>query len=94
MAFARLQCMVKESNGGRANRRVPEQALPAQDYARESVELVSQTQDRRLLARVHVWYGRTFSNAFFNDLQVDAFPEAESPPRYPGTLESRELSSS
>ena len=67
MASARnLQCMVEESMVEEQIEGFAEHALAAQDYARESVELASQTQDRRLLARVHVWYGLTLSNTFFN----------------------------
>ena len=67
MASARnLQCMVEETMVEEQIEGFAEHALAAQDYARESVELASQTQDRRLLARVHVWCGLTLSNTFFN----------------------------
>jgi tetratricopeptide (TPR) repeat protein len=39
-------------------------ALAAQDYAGEAVQLASHTQDRRLLAWVHTWYGLTLSSTF------------------------------
>ncbi len=68
MASARkIQCMVE-------NARVEEEvdgwahnAVSAQDYAGDAVELAEHTQDRRLLATVYTWYGLTMSNAFFGD---------------------------
>jgi tetratricopeptide (TPR) repeat protein len=60
-----LQCMIE-------NARVEEQvdgwinhAVASQDYAREAVELASNTQNRRLLAIVHIWQGLTLSNSFY-----------------------------
>jgi hypothetical protein len=67
MSSARnLQCMVEEATVEEEIEGWADHALAAQDYAREAVELASGTQDRRLLARVHIWYGLTLSNAFFN----------------------------
>ena len=67
MASARnLQCMVEEATVEEEIEGWADHALAARDYAREAVELASQTQERRLLARVHIWYGLTLSNAFFN----------------------------
>jgi tetratricopeptide (TPR) repeat protein len=67
MATARnLQSIVEEATVEEEIEGWADHALAAQDYAREAVELASHTQDRRLLARVHTWYGLTLSNAFSN----------------------------
>ncbi len=68
MASARnLQCMVEEATVEEEIDGWADHALASQDYAREAVELAGHTQDRRLLARVHTWYGLTLSNAFSNE---------------------------
>jgi tetratricopeptide (TPR) repeat protein len=60
-----LQCMI-------ANARVEDEiegwtdhAVASQDYARDAVELATNTQNRRLMAVVYTWYGLTCSNGFF-----------------------------
>lgn len=71
MARARiLQCMVEEA---RFEEQIEDAEEPeaharrAHEFAGEAVELARQTQNRRLLARAHVWRGLTFSNEFFNN---------------------------
>jgi hypothetical protein len=67
MASARnLQCMVEEAMVEEEIEGCAEHALAAQDYAREAVELANRTQNPRLLAKVHTWYGLTLSNAILN----------------------------
>jgi len=71
MARARiLQCMIENARfeeqieeGSHLHRH----AQRAGDYAREALEIASQTQNQRLLARAHVWQGLTYANAFFNN---------------------------
>jgi len=67
MASARnLQCMVENASVEEEIEGWAEHAVASQDFARDAVELASNTQDRRLLASVYTWYGLTLSNAFFN----------------------------
>jgi tetratricopeptide (TPR) repeat protein len=69
MASARnLQGMVVEEAtlDGEIIEACADHALAAQDYAGEAVELASHTQDRRLLAWAHTWYGLTLSSTFAN----------------------------
>lgn len=72
MARARLlQCIVenaKVEEGIEGDPRPHAQA--ALDYIRDAVELARSTQNRRLLARVHTWYGLTLSNEYFNDVEA------------------------
>ena len=71
MARARiLQCMIENS---RFEEQLEESsylhrhAQRAFDYAREALEIASQTQNQRLVARAYVWQGLTYTNAFFNN---------------------------
>jgi hypothetical protein len=67
MASARnLQCVVENTRVEEEIEGCADYALDARDYALEAVELANRTQDRRLLAIVHTWYGLTLSNSFFN----------------------------
>jgi tetratricopeptide (TPR) repeat protein len=71
MARARvLQCIVEnalfeEQIGESADMR--RHAQRAFDYVHEALEIASRTQDKRLLARAHVWQGLTYMNPFFNN---------------------------
>lgn len=67
MASARnMQCKVENAVVEEQIEGWAEHAMAAQDYARDAIELASNTQDRRLLASVYTGYGLTLSNAFFN----------------------------
>ena len=74
MARARiLQCVVENSKfdeqieeASGANRH----AQLAHDFAREAVDFAKHTQNRRLLARAHVWQGMTFANDFFDNVEA------------------------
>lgn len=61
-----LQCMVENASVEEEVEGWASHAVASQDYARDAVELASDTQDRRLLASAYTWYGLTLSNAFFN----------------------------
>ncbi len=71
MARARiLQCMVENARFEEQieeNMDLHRHAQRASDYAREALEIASRTQDRRILARAHVWQGLTWTNSFFNN---------------------------
>jgi tetratricopeptide (TPR) repeat protein len=71
MARARiLQCMIENA---KVEEQIEEASGPnrhaqfAQEFARDAVEFSKHTQNRRLLARAHVWQGLTFSNGFFDN---------------------------
>jgi tetratricopeptide (TPR) repeat protein len=70
MARARtLQCIVENSA---VDEQLGDAALhheAAALFARESVEFAGHTQNRRLLARAHVWQGITHSSAPWQDLE-------------------------
>ncbi|MGD0360361.1 MAG: tetratricopeptide repeat protein [Bryobacteraceae bacterium] len=74
MARARiLQCMVENSKfdeqieeASGAN----QHAQLAGDFARDAVDFAKHTQNRRLLARAHVWQGMTFANDFFDNVEA------------------------
>jgi tetratricopeptide (TPR) repeat protein len=71
MARARLLlCMIENA---RVEEGIGETTEPgsharlAQDYAHEAIELAKHTQNRRLLAHIHIWQGLTYCNRFFDD---------------------------
>ncbi len=74
MARARiLQCIVENSKfdeqieeASGAN----QHAQLAGDFARDAVDFAKHTQNRRLLARAHVWQGMTFANDFFDNVEA------------------------
>jgi tetratricopeptide (TPR) repeat protein len=67
MASARnLQCMVENAMVEDEVESWTDHAVASQDYARDAIELASNTQNRRLLAIVYIWYGLTLSNGFFD----------------------------
>jgi tetratricopeptide (TPR) repeat protein len=74
MARARiLQCMVEN---GKLEEQIEEasgsnrHAQLAHDFGRDAVEFAKHTQNRRLLARAHVWQGMTLANEFFNNTEA------------------------
>lgn len=74
MARAKLlQCM---NENARVEEEIGESTEPggharlAQDCAKEALELAKHTQNRRLLADVHIWQGLTYSNRFFEDFEA------------------------
>jgi tetratricopeptide (TPR) repeat protein len=73
-----LQCMIENARVEDEIEGWTEHAVASQDYARDAVELASNTQNRRLLAAVYTWYGLTFSNGFFGaqDRMRDSAREA------------------
>jgi tetratricopeptide (TPR) repeat protein len=71
MARARLLlCMIENA---RVEEGIGETTEPgaharlAQDYAHEAIGLAKHTQNRRLLAHIHIWQGLTYCNRFFDD---------------------------
>jgi len=74
MARARiLQCVVENA---KFDEQIEEDsgtqrhAQLALDFAKECVEFARHTQNRRLLARAHVWQGMTLANDFFDNLEA------------------------
>lgn len=74
MARARiLQCVVENA---KFDEQIDEDsgthrhAQLAHDFAREAVDFARHTQNRRLLARAHVWQGMTLANDFFDNLEA------------------------
>jgi tetratricopeptide (TPR) repeat protein len=66
MASSRnLQCMVENARVEDEVEGWTDYAAASQDYARDAIELAGNTQNRRLLAIVYIWYGLTLSNGFF-----------------------------
>lgn len=74
MARARiLQCMVENSKLDEQIEDVSgsnRHAQLAHDFGREAVEFAKHTQNRRLMARAHIWLGMTLANEFFNNSEA------------------------
>ncbi len=68
MSFARnLQCMVENGWVEEQIEGWVEHAIASREFARDALELAGNTQDRRLLAMVNIWYGLVLSSSFFNE---------------------------
>ena len=66
MASSRnLQCMIENARVEDEVEGWTDHAVASQDYAGDAIELANNTQNRRLLAFVYIWYGLTLSNGFF-----------------------------